>query len=979
MDVIKIQIDTNAQDAGKTFDDLSNKMRNTDKATTDLRKQIKGLKDELYQLTPGTEEYANVLEQLGGKMDQLQETTQQVRAATGGLDTVFQTTTSATASMASGFTAATGVIALFGGDAEDLQKTFVKLQAVMSIMNGLKGFSGFTKESKKASISLRTFSNTSRETTQSLNVQKTATQELTVSETTATTATLSLRGAIQSVTAAIAANPIGAVLVAITAAITAITHFAGAAKEAREQTKQYNEVLAESRNQHRSFVEQLEDANDKTERRIARLKALGASEEEINKILKKSNEAMASQLRHKKDILEANIELHKSNTKMKDSLEKWAAELDEVNAKLKETQKTLDGMADTKLPDFVSQFNTSFASLDKSLSRQVTAGIITESQKIRAEINAYNKEIESLQQTLAGTKKKRDLPANSPSMNTELDAIITDITVTITRYKQAVKDLEESLKDQGAKAVKTSRDEYTKLSDTMSKEFLKLKEQMEKELDIYSTLEQTIGKDKAQARMSGVINSWRYGFNSMITSILEEAKKSGKLLDSDMNKLLSDFTKYQEKYYEILHDKNFDFAGWPPGIELMEIRLKNLSNDFTKMNNILLGQLKEGTITTEEYNNWLTKATEKFISDREAMVDEADKTIKQTLANMNISEEEKKALEAQWRELFNFSVELLPPEDAKKITDSLWNALKQGLDKTDADFGRILDKIQTDAELATNAWIRGKGDAGIISTILFGAGQSPTKMYEEAQKQAQNTYSLLYQQYTKEIEMATNKAEIMKALYGEESEEYKKFADEIIRLQNLLAQAQINFENKQVENAETYADKIKGIASGTFDALGGLASAMGSYYGEQKEQAKKLYGENSEEYQKYLKKEGAMKIAEVWANWATGVMAAWAANAKYGVASYILAALQTAALTATAIASTQQINRSTKANSSGGGSTANVSGLTDRVIMGQVQDTDQTAQLNAGYNQGAQRVFVTVDDINSGQDANRTAVTNNQF
>ncbi len=57
MDTIKIIIDTNAEDAAKSFDDLSNSFKKTDNEAVDLRKQIKELKSELYKLTPGTVEY----------------------------------------------------------------------------------------------------------------------------------------------------------------------------------------------------------------------------------------------------------------------------------------------------------------------------------------------------------------------------------------------------------------------------------------------------------------------------------------------------------------------------------------------------------------------------------------------------------------------------------------------------------------------------------------------------------------------------------------------------------------------------------------------------------------------------------------------------------------------------------------------------------------------------------------------------------
>ena len=50
MEDIKIIIDTNAEQAGKSFDDLSKKFKNADNSAKDLRKEIKELKSELFNL-----------------------------------------------------------------------------------------------------------------------------------------------------------------------------------------------------------------------------------------------------------------------------------------------------------------------------------------------------------------------------------------------------------------------------------------------------------------------------------------------------------------------------------------------------------------------------------------------------------------------------------------------------------------------------------------------------------------------------------------------------------------------------------------------------------------------------------------------------------------------------------------------------------------------------------------------------------------
>lgn len=1000
MDVIKIQIDTNAQNAGKTFDDLSNKLKNTDKATSDLRKQIKGLKDELYQLTPGTEEYAQVLEQLGTKMDQLQETTQQVRAATGGLDTVFQTTTNATASMASGFTAATGVIALFGGDAQDLQKTFVQLQAVMAIMNGLKGFAGFNKESKKASISLKTFSNTSKDTTKSLVTQTVATEALDTTEKVATTTTFSLKTAIQSVTAAIASNPIGAILVAITAAITGVTmairHLTNAAEEAREMQELQASLLAKVEERYTDVYDALESDNEAMQRRITRLKALGAEEKEITEIIKTETEKWKEILERRKAVFENNIRLTEATKENEEALKAWGEELDKVNSTLKQYDETLNNITDNTLPDWWQANNDAFAELDRSLTRMVNQGFMTTAGKYRMEISELEEDVNKARKELGNLQNYRLNPGNSAEQNAYWDEQIEEQERYISTTQRQIRDLRTKVEDEVDKSIKKNSENFKKLE----KEFAEKFPEMQNKVSTFESEMQHMFDDfgLSEEEITGRVRNTYVYIISDIDKFIETWRKKAEELKNTGQISVTAYDTFVKELEEKSKELKATVNGVTGEIELTDYAtainnrilrdVARLKEGLTTINDLY----KQGLINEEQYQKAYIDHVQAF---KNNLADESEDVEWYLNAIMNGEFEEENHTEngveslAEFlernkmtiqqyvdmlRSLFEQSGQVLPPDFAKSVTDDTSKIIDAQLKEIETRAKNGLRDLANTVALDSTAWIHGRSDGGIIATLIFG-GKSPTQAYEEAQKYAQDVYKALYDEYTAEIKLIEDKM----SLLDKNSDAYRKYADQINEIQRKLTEAQIDYEQKQVDNAEDYADKIKDIGMSTFDALGGLASAMGSYYGEQKEQAKELYGENSEEYQKYLKKEGTMKIAEVWANWATGVMAAWAANAKYGVASYILAALQTAALTATAIASTQQINRSTKANSSGGGSTANVSGLTDRVIMGQVQDTDQTAQLNAEYNQGAQRVFVTVDDINNGQDANRTAVSNNRF
>jgi hypothetical protein len=254
-------------------------------------------------------------------------------------------------------------------------------------------------------------------------------------------------------------------------------------------------------------------------------------------------------------------------------------------------------------------------------------------------------------------------------------------------------------------------------------------------------------------------------------------------------------------------------------------------------------------------------------------------------------------------------------------------------------------------------------------------GDSASATFNKMQKQAEDLYNLLHEEYTREIQLLQEKM----GLLDENSEAYAQYYAKLKELRQADADAQAAKETESLANMRQYGQNVMEMTGKFTDSISGLAGAMGSYYGEQAEQAKEMYGENSEEYKKYLQKEAGSKKAQVWIDFATGVMSAWATSEQLGpIAGPILAGIQTAALLATAITSVNTINRQAKTSGDGGGN-ANVGQLTDRVIMAEAQNTDQTAQLNADYNQGATRVFVTVDDINNGQDANRTAVTNNRL
>lgn len=983
MDNIKIIIDTNAEEAAKSFEDLSNSLNNTENEAVDLRKEIKGLKDELYKLEPGTEEYGRTLQKLGGKMDQLAETQQQLRAATGGLDTVFQTSTQALGSLAAGFTAVTGVISLFGGNAENLQKAFVKLQAVMAITQGLQGFAGFIKTTKKAIISIQTYTKGLALAKTAVIQQTTATDAMTTAEVGATTATNGLAAAFNKLRIAISKSGVGLAVVALAALATiimdvnrreekrldAMDKLNKATDEAKEETSEYIQTL-------REYEQTLEESGvieserkqaliEKTEEQIeAKREEIKAIEEEmrVQRMLQSQTSDYVSSLGGEFEEYQNLVDIENENN----------AEMIESEANIKKNEAAIKQLGSELQNLYVklgqSKISEALSGLSDEFKVKMAGGLADEGDYLRAQIKVYQDAKNELYEIVGGggthparkikgaTEEERN--ANK-RLSTSFAAELAGLQVELDAYDAGIAKKNRDAAQSLAAKFKENYDEFIK---SIQSEADKVKDEWKNILDSLDF--ETFSLLSPEER-SGRISAQVFRFESEIETYLEtwrklaqNALKDKKITETQFNTFISSLDGIKNNLEESLNaDIDIDISD--------DIRNlgKSIQESIGKIkldNESMLKALSAGLISKKEYQEWLVKTMQEYNG----------------IANQVI--ETNNPTEAAF---IQASKAIIPPEvkaqmenDIKEYYDDIVKAIENGIDDIEDEYDKGMQEMSNRLRLESTAWLNGKSDKGIIWKMMFGVGQSPGKVYKEAQKQAEDTYNMLVEQYNEEKALLEEKM----ALLDENSEAYKKYQEDMEQIQRDLDKAQADFNEKQVENAEEYAARIVDAATSTFDAVSGLSSAMGSYYHEQAEQARDTYGEQSAEYQKYLKKEGAMKIHQVWADFATGVMKTWAGYADFGPLTYVLAGIQTAALLATAIASTQQINRETKAGTSGG-STANVTGITDRVIFGQEQNADQRAQLNADYNQGATRVFVVESDINDAQNKSRTAVVNNKF
>lgn len=988
MDTIKIQIDTNAAQASKSFEDLSKSFKNTDAQAEDLRKQIRGLKDELYKLTPGTEEYGQVLQELGGKMDQLQNTTIELRAATGGLDTVFQTTTSATASLASGFTAASGVISLFGGDAEELQQTFVKLQAMMAIMNGLKGFAGFVKTTKAASTSLKAFIAQSTLARKATQQQAAATTTLSTTEVVATGATTGLAAGFRSLTAAIASNPIGLLLVALAGAVTLISKVAGKAKEAAEAQEEYNQAVGNTPPPVKSADEQLKEYLDTLDRYDTKLKTLGVSEERRKEIkvqsLEEEIKAGEKELAVEKKIVE---EREKELSQMDVFVAlgaKWGGYLSghqkrvvEITNALKSLREELQKIKDTDIPESMQTLNATLGDLSNEFKVKIAGGLATQGDYLKAQIDVYQKAYNDLWEIVGGggahaSRKIKGSGTEEGQLNKEL----------ATRYQAQIKALQVELDVYNAGLQKKARDaaksaadainkNYKKLTDDITAKAIEYKDAWRKILEQFQNLGAlTAGDDlslnESMGRAFTEMNRYSMQLDEYLKEWLKTADKALRAGEITQAKY-DQFKKFLESVEKdlgtsLLADMNETLS---EAVLNAGSDIQSIAEKFKKDNEAMLAALSGGLVSKEEYHSFLESRIRDYQTEIGPAVEQAMKLIDEEVAKA--APEDQGRLREIMTAYINSADDIIPSSVMNQITSSLKEMIDKQFNEIENGYEARMNLFESYWEDKTRSWLEG-GNTSVW-------GNSTLQQFKDMQQQADDLYKLMHSQYTEEAALLEEKM----SLLDKDSEAYRKYNEELQRLRDADAKAQEEHDRRTVSNRRKALAEIIEDTQAVTESLSGLSSAMGSYYAEQAEQAKATYGEQSEEYKKYLKKEGNMKIAQVWTDFATGVMRTWAGYAEFGPLTYVLAGIQTAALLATAIASTQQIKRQTNASASGGESTANVGQLTDRIIMADAQNTDQTAQLNAEYSAGNQRVYVTQSDISDAQDTNRVAVTNNRF
>lgn len=258
-----------------------------EKETTSLRQQVKELRKEMEACTVGTEEYNKAFAELATTMHDYKDQQEALRNSAGDLGTAFNNLQQVGTGIASGFSAVNAIMTLTGSESEVLEKSMVKLQAGIALVQGMQGLEGMGKTMKNTITSFKSLITATKS-------QATANKTLATSQTLLGTATNVASKAMKGFRTALISTGIGAIVVAVGALINGLGKLFNVIKEKVTVT---NEFKDSNEQLNASFEAQ----NHALDNEIKLMKASGASQEEI---IKEKQKLTAAQIKETEATLE---------------------------------------------------------------------------------------------------------------------------------------------------------------------------------------------------------------------------------------------------------------------------------------------------------------------------------------------------------------------------------------------------------------------------------------------------------------------------------------------------------------------------------------------------------------------------------------------------------------------------------------------------------------------------------------------------
>lgn len=250
-----------------------------------LAMQIRTIREQLAQMEmsgdTSSQAFIDMSVQAAKLQDQMGDTAQQIQilaSDTKNLDAAM----SIGSGVAGAFNVATSAAALLGGESEELQQAFLKVQAAMAVLNGVQQVANTLNKDSVANVVLRTamqklFNKAKQQETAQTIKATAASGADAVAKGAQTAATGAATTATWSLNAALLANPVMLIVAGIAALVAGLAVFIGRSKKAKEEQRDFNGTMERTK-------ELLKDTKDASDYAAKLAEAEGKSWKEVAKI-----------------------------------------------------------------------------------------------------------------------------------------------------------------------------------------------------------------------------------------------------------------------------------------------------------------------------------------------------------------------------------------------------------------------------------------------------------------------------------------------------------------------------------------------------------------------------------------------------------------------------------------------------------------------------------------------------------------------
>ncbi len=287
-------------------------------STESLRAEKRRLQQEIARLIQVGEQESEMFQKLvarAGEIDDAMRDASDAIKRTGSDTRTLDTTIQVVGGLTGVFTAGTSAMALFGENSENVQRTLLKVNAAMGIAQGLQQVQNvLTNEFVKAKVTevvLRLRNNTQIAIENGLNSQSVVTR-------------LAAAGAQRVLNLVMAANPVAAVIVVVTAAVAVMKLYADSVNSAARAQSALNSAIASATSGLEAEFAGMDRIHKVNQ---ARLAAEGAQQSELLTDEQNFQRLKAQGLERERDRLLAVMALYKKNTEERNKAEKTLADL----------------------------------------------------------------------------------------------------------------------------------------------------------------------------------------------------------------------------------------------------------------------------------------------------------------------------------------------------------------------------------------------------------------------------------------------------------------------------------------------------------------------------------------------------------------------------------------------------------------------------------------------------------------------------